>query len=69
MDRFYVKQLTKSTVNQMRIVFSSYLKEKMRMAVYGVWNVTDCAMSTLCTVSTAKYFGTGDDIASIDQDE
>lgn len=34
-----------------------------------IWNITDCAMSPLCTINTAKYFGTEDDIAPIDGDE
>lgn len=32
-----------------------------------IWNISDCAMTPLCTISTAKYFGTEDDIAPIDQ--
>lgn len=34
-----------------------------------IWNISDCAMSPLCIVNTAKYFGTEDDIAPIDGDE
>jgi len=34
-----------------------------------IWNISDCAMSPLCTVNTAKYFGTDDDLAPIDSDE
>jgi len=34
-----------------------------------LWNISDCAMSPLCTINTAKYFGNEDDIAPIDQDE
>lgn len=62
-------------------VQGGYLKEKVYSAnnvllITGhengsvrVWNVSDCAMSPLCTINTAKYFGTEDDIAPIDQDE
>ena len=62
-------------------VQGGYLKEKVYssnnvLLITGhengsvrIWNVTDCAMSPLCTVNTAKYFGTEDDIAPIDQDE
>jgi len=34
-----------------------------------IWNISDCSMSPLCSINTAKYFGTEDDIAPIDQDE
>ena len=33
-----------------------------------IWNISDCAMSPLFTINTAKYFGTEDDIAPIDGD-
>ena len=62
-------------------VQGGYLKEKVYapnnvLLITGhengsvrVWNISDCAMSPLCTINTAKYFGTEDDIAPIDQDE
>lgn len=62
-------------------VQGGYLKEKVYapnnvLLITGhengsvrIWNISDCAMSPLCTINTAKYFGTEDDITPIDQDE
>ncbi|KAK4337043.1 hypothetical protein RND71_043391 [Anisodus tanguticus] len=34
-----------------------------------LWNLSDIAMNPLCTINTAKFFGTDDDIVPIDSDD